>query len=714
MAARIVHVFGDEILDSRGHPTLRVSIVLRSGQVVSASVPSGASTGEGEARELRDGNSERYGGRGVLKAINNVAELGGLLQGQDPTRQAEIDQMLIDCDGTDMKTRLGANAIIGISMAVARAGASAIGQPLYAYLSSRSAYPMPVPMMNVINGGRHASNGLDFQEFMIVPHGAPSFREALRWGVETYHALRTLLAERGLATGVGDEGGFAPRLDGNEAPCTLIVEAIGRAGYKPGEQIALALDPAASSFWRDGAYELAGSGGGRMDAKGLQSLYAEWVRKYPIVSIEDGFDEHDWSAFREQCAMLGESVQIVGDDLYVTNRRLIERGIAEQATNAALIKLNQIGTVTETIQAIEACRRAGWNYIVSHRSGETNDAFIADFTVAMGGRQIKAGAPCRGERIAKYNRLLAIERELGEKASYMSPFRASGAFSSMAGHPHADDRRSLLGHKVIAVIEEASTARRCLTLAQQAASIDSTLSLTALHICVDPDKLIAAAEEIDIQKMREFREGTARERLARARTVFEGWLGSTGADVKWLEQVGDVTSSLVAEVGDAALITIARPRNLDSADALHAAIFHSGRPVLHVPADGPIPAKLGQHMLIAWKPTPQARRVIQNSRPWLLAAERVTVVTINRAHDAKGIDEVLGLLADNGIHAEIRHARTHPGEHVAERILAEAQEMGADCVVMGAYHYGAMIEAVFGGVTREVLQYSRLPVFLTH
>jgi len=422
MAAKVVDISGDEILDSRGHPTLRVHVHLDGGQRVSASVPAGASTGEGEAHELRDGDIRRYGGRGVQKALANLYEIKSLLKGKDPTLQAEIDQLLIECDGTDSKARLGANTILGVSMAVARAGAVATGQHLYSYLNKASTYKLPVPMMNVINGGQHASNALDFQEFMIVPHGAPSFHEGLRWGAETYHVLRKLLAERGLATGVGDEGGFAPDLESNEAPCALIVEAIERAGYIPGEEIALALDPAASSFWSDGYYDLCKSAGGRIGHNELESMYARWTKTYPIVSIEDGFAEHDWAAFREQTAELGAQVQIVGDDLYVTNRKLIQRGIAEKATNAVLIKLNQIGTVTETIQAIEACQSAGWNYIVSHRSGETDDTFISDFAVAMASGQIKAGAPCRGERIAKYNRLIEIERQAGALASYTSPF----------------------------------------------------------------------------------------------------------------------------------------------------------------------------------------------------------------------------------------------------------------------------------------------------
>ncbi len=342
MANKIVGISGDEILDSRGYPTLRVHIHLESGCSVSGSVPAGASTGEGEAQELRDGDIHRYGGRGVQKALANLTEISPLLNGQDPTRQEAIDQLLVECDGTESKSRLGANTILGVSMAVARAGAAATNQHLYVYFAKNSAYKMPVPMMNVINGGHHASNALDFQEFMIVPHGAPSFHEGLRWAAETYHTLRKLLVERGFATGVGDEGGFAPDLESNEAPCALIVEAITRAGYVPGTEIALALDPAASSFWSEGSYDLGKSGVGRIDYKALESIYAGWTDKYPIASIGDGFGEHDWAAFREQTAELGSRIQIVGDDLYVTNRKLIEQGSPKRRrmpSSSSLIKL---------------------------------------------------------------------------------------------------------------------------------------------------------------------------------------------------------------------------------------------------------------------------------------------------------------------------------------------------------------------------------------
>jgi enolase len=709
---KISAILGDEILDSRGYPTLRVEVRLQSGISAFASVPSGASTGEGEAHELRDGDPKRFGGRGVLKAIANLAEIGRILRGQDPTKQTEIDRLLIETDGTEAKSRLGANAIVGTSMAVARAGAQVSGRPLYAYLCPSTSYRMPVPMMNVINGGAHAANSLDFQEFMIVPHGAPSFREALRWGTETYHALRVLLKEKGLDVGVGDEGGFAPNLNSNEAACVFIVQAIERAGFIPGNQIALALDPAASSFWRDGSYHLSKSGAGPMDSSALQALYADWTNRFPIISIEDGFGEHDWEAFRAQSAELGASIQIVGDDLYVTNPRLIARGVVERSTNAVLIKLNQIGTVTETIDAISTCRAAGWNYIISHRSGETDDHFVADFAVAMNGGQIKAGAPCRGERLAKYNRLLEIEREVAGQSFYVSPY--AGRQSQAKENVKTSSGTGASGRDVVAVIEEASTAQRCLTVAQRAAAITGTLSLSALHICVDPAKLIAAAEEIDLQLMRELREGTAQERLLQARNVFEGWLSFSGARVKWLEHAGDVTSSLIAEVKNAALIAIAQPHNLDSADALHAAIFNTGLPVLFVPTKGSLPAPLGEHIVIAWKPRTQARKAIMHTIPWLRAAKKITIVAVDEAESARDCVEVLKLLNDQGLSAEVRHVKTQPGQHIGARLLAEAQAVAADSIVMGAFRFGQIFEWVFGGVTHEVLTRTRLPIFMMH
>jgi enolase len=423
MARKIAAVRALEILDSRGNPTVRVDVRLESGIGGSASVPSGASTGENEAVEMRDGDARRYGGKGVLKAVASVNEvIAPQLAGLDPVRQAEIDRLLTDLDGTPNKAKLGANAILGASMAVARAAAAAVGLPLYVYLGGPAARRLPMPMMNVLNGGKHADNSVDFQEFMIVPVGAPSFAEALRYGAETFQALRSLLEQKGYATAVGDEGGFAPNLASNDEACALLVEAITAAGYAPGEDIAIALDPAASSFHAGRLYHLDKSGQGRKTSAEMTELYARWVDQFPIVSLEDGLAETDWAGFRQQTARLGDRIQIVGDDLYVTNTDFIRRGIAERSTNAVLVKLNQIGTVTETIAAIELCREAGWSFVVSHRSGETEDTFIADFAVAMGGGQIKTGSLCRSERIAKYNRLLEIELELGPAAIFANPF----------------------------------------------------------------------------------------------------------------------------------------------------------------------------------------------------------------------------------------------------------------------------------------------------
>jgi enolase len=412
-----------EILDSRGNPTLKVFVELKGGARASACVPSGASTGAHEAIELRDNDPERYGGKGVQRAAANVTDvIARNLVGHRATRQGDIDGLLIELDGTNDKSKLGANAILGVSMAVARAAAIATGQPLYAYLGGTTAYRMPVPMMNVINGGTHADNSLDFQEFMLVPHGAPTFAESLRYGSEIFHALSTLLRESGHITNIGDEGGFAPLLRSNEEACDLIVQAIERAGFILGDQVAIALDPAASAFYADDVYTLSKSGGGSRTSDQLIKSYTDWSHRYPIVSIEDGLAETDWDGFRVLTASLGDRVQIVGDDLYVTNTKFIRKGIADKSTNAVLIKLNQIGTVTETISAIDLCRRANWRFIISHRSGETEDAFIADFAVAMGGGQIKTGSLCRSERVAKYNRLLEIEEELGDAAQFESPF----------------------------------------------------------------------------------------------------------------------------------------------------------------------------------------------------------------------------------------------------------------------------------------------------
>jgi enolase len=419
-----------EILDSRGTPTLRVTVELENGHRGVASVPSGASTGRHEALELRDCDSARYNGKGVLKAAANVRErIQPRLKGVDASDQASLDLMLVDLDATENKSSLGANAMLGVSMAAARAAASALNLPLYEYLGqyfgTSNARRLPVPMMNVINGGQHAQNSLDFQEFMIVPHGAPTFGEALRYGAETFHTLKSVLHKRGYSTAVGDEGGFAPDLKGTDETLASIMEAIHTAGFSPGEQIAIALDPAATSFYQDDQYVFEKASSGAITRDDLLALYARLVKAYPIISIEDGFAEDDWDGFRAHTAMLGDRVQIVGDDLYVTNPRLIRRGVEKRATNAVLIKLNQIGTVYETVQAIEACRQAGWRYIISHRSGETEDTFIADFAVAMDGGQIKTGSLSRSERLAKYNRLIEIERGLGTAALYESPFKTA-------------------------------------------------------------------------------------------------------------------------------------------------------------------------------------------------------------------------------------------------------------------------------------------------
>ena len=422
MTYKIASVRAIEILDSRGNPTIRAFVALENGSIASTSVPSGASTGKNEACELRDGDAKRYGGKGVLKAVSNVNDIiQPEIIGMESNRQSEIDKFLIKLDGTENKTRLGANAILGVSMAVARAVSAASGLPLYSYLGGPGAVQIPVPMMNILNGGKHAENSVDFQEFMIMPVGALNFTEALRYCAEVFQKLKKILKQKGFATGVGDEGGFAPNLENDEQACEFIVQAIETAGYKPGVDIAIALDPAASSFYENGTYNLASSGQGKKTSAEMTALYKSWIGKYPIVSIEDGLAENDWAGFREHTAALGQKIQIVGDDIFVTNTRLIARGIREKSSNAVLIKLNQIGTITETIEAVQMCRKAGWGFVISHRSGETEDSFLADFAVAMGGGQLKCGAPCRSERMAKYNRLLEIESELGSAAVFKSP-----------------------------------------------------------------------------------------------------------------------------------------------------------------------------------------------------------------------------------------------------------------------------------------------------
>ncbi|MDP6247574.1 MAG: phosphopyruvate hydratase [SAR324 cluster bacterium] len=419
MNPRIINIQAMEILDSRGNPTVRARVRLENGITGIASVPSGASTGINEALELRDGDKGRFGGKGVLKAVENVnRKIAPELVGMYAEDQANLDRIMLELDGTETKKNLGANAILGVSMAAADAAAKNSGLSLHAYLGGVGSTRLPVPMMNILNGGEHADNSVDIQEFMIMPKGAPNFREALRCGSETFQALKKILLAKGYSTGVGDEGGFAPNLGSNEEACELILEAVEKAGYKPGEEIFLALDSAASSFFKEGRYEFKKSGGGIKNSSEMLSFYQDLCSKYPICSIEDPMDENDWEGFASMTEALGDQVQIVGDDLFVTNTVFVERGIRESSANAVLIKLNQIGTVTETVSTIEMCRKAGWNYIISHRSGETEDTFMADFAVAMGGGQIKTGSACRSERIAKYNRLLEIEAELGSVASY--------------------------------------------------------------------------------------------------------------------------------------------------------------------------------------------------------------------------------------------------------------------------------------------------------
>ena len=413
-----------EILDSRGNPTLEVDCRLDGGALGRAAVPSGASTGEFEAVELRDGDPGRYGGKGVLRAAGNVADvIAPRLKGMDARDQARVDAVLVELDGTPNKGRLGANATLGVSLAVACAAARALGLPLYRHLGGAGARTLPVPMMNVLNGGKHADNNVDLQEFMIVPLGAPSFHEGLRWGAEIFHALARVLRKRGLSTAVGDEGGFAPDLGSNEEALTMLVEAIAAAGYRPGEQVALALDPAASEFFDGGAYVLAGEGGRRLTGAGMVDYYAELVGRYPIVSIEDGLAENDWDGWKALSVRLGDRLQLVGDDLFVTNVTRLERGIREGVANSILIKLNQIGTLTETLGAIDMARRAGYTSVISHRSGETEDVTIADLAVATNAGQIKTGSLSRTDRVAKYNRLLRIEEELAGDARY--PGRAA-------------------------------------------------------------------------------------------------------------------------------------------------------------------------------------------------------------------------------------------------------------------------------------------------
>jgi enolase len=419
----IVDIVGREILDSRGNPTVECDVLLESGVMGRAAVPSGASTGSREAIELRDGDKGRYLGKGVLKAVEHVnTEISEAVLGLDASEQAFLDRTLIDLDGTENKSRLGANATLAVSMAVARAAAEESGLPLYRYFGGSGGMQMPVPMMNVINGGAHANNNLDLQELMIIPLGAPSFREAVRYGAETFHALKKIINDRGMSTAVGDEGGFAPTVASHEAAIQLILEAIDKAGFTAGEQIAIGLDCAASEFFKDGKYVL-GSEGLTLSAPEWTDILATWADKYPIISIEDGMAEGDWDGWKHLADRLGSKVQLVGDDLFVTNTKILKEGIEKRVANSILIKINQIGTLTETFAAIEMAKRAGWTAVISHRSGETEDSTIADIAVGSNAGQIKTGSMSRSDRIAKYNQLLRIEEDLGDVASY--PGRAA-------------------------------------------------------------------------------------------------------------------------------------------------------------------------------------------------------------------------------------------------------------------------------------------------
>jgi enolase len=418
MSTLIEEIIAREVLDSRGNPTVEVDVRLENGDIGRAIVPSGASTGAHEALELRDGDKARYGGKGVLKAVENVnATIAEALAGLDAADQIGIDQELIRLDGTETKSKLGANAILGVSLACAKAASSALGLPLYRYIGGVYAHTLPVPMMNILNGGKHAQDSTDFQEFMVMPVGAESFHEALRWGVEIYQSLKKVLHDRGQSTNVGDEGGFAPSLPTNEAALEVIMEAIQRAGYTPGEQILLAMDPACTELYKDGTYHLAKENRSLTSAE-MVTYWADIADRYPLISLEDGLAEDDWEGWRLLCERLGDRVQLVGDDLLVTNVKRLQRAIEERAANSILIKLNQIGSLTETLSAIQLAQRAGWTAIVSHRSGETEDVTIADLVVATNAGQIKTGAPARTDRVAKFNQLLRIEHELGDAAQY--------------------------------------------------------------------------------------------------------------------------------------------------------------------------------------------------------------------------------------------------------------------------------------------------------
>jgi enolase len=416
---KITKVIGREILDSRGNPTVEVEVSLSTGAFGRAAVPSGASTGKYEAIELRDKTKKRYSGKGVEKAVQNINHpIADALIGMDALDQRFLDKTLVALDGTANKAKLGANAILGVSLATARAAAGSLGIPLYRYIGGTNACRLPIPMMNIMNGGLHAANNVDLQEFMIMPIGGKTFKEALRIGAEVFHGLAAVLKKKGLSTSVGDEGGFAPDLKSNEQAVEMVLAGIEQAGYRPGKDVVVALDPASSSFYKQGKYTFFKSDQSKRNGNEMISFYEDWVRRFPICSIEDGLEENDWRHWREMTKKLGDRIQIVGDDLFVTSTQRIARGIKEKSANAVLIKLNQIGTLTETLEAIEMARKAGWNSVISHRSGETEDTFIADLAVATGTGQIKTGSLCRSERVCKYNQLLRIEEDLGEAAEF--------------------------------------------------------------------------------------------------------------------------------------------------------------------------------------------------------------------------------------------------------------------------------------------------------
>jgi enolase len=423
MMTKIKEIKGREIFDSRGNPTVEVDVILDNGIVATAAVPSGASTGTREAVELRDGDMKRFSGKGVLKAVENVNKIiAPALIGKDPCTQKEIDRLMIALDGTENKGKLGANAILGVSMAVVKAAAQAEGLPIFQYLGGKNANCLPLPFLNIMNGGKHADNNVDIQEFMITPCGASSFREAFRYAVETYHCLKAVLKASGHPTAVGDEGGFAPNLSSNEEAIDLIIAGIEKAGYKPGKDIAIALDPAASEFYKDGLYVLKADNR-KLSSEDMVSFYAKLVSQYPIISIEDGLAENDWNGWKVLTRQLGDKIQLVGDDIFVTNKKILAEGISQGIANSVLIKLNQIGTVTETLETVELAKKNGYTCMFSHRSGETEDTFLSDIVVATGCGQIKTGAPARSERVAKYNRLLRIEEMLGKNAVFNSKLR---------------------------------------------------------------------------------------------------------------------------------------------------------------------------------------------------------------------------------------------------------------------------------------------------